>query len=907
MARGRPRTQLCRRVSGAARNRPEAGGRRELYTAESAEGADASNAGGRRELYTAESAEGAEVKMNSFAAVAGRRRFGSHLGVLGGLGGKKFTPIACLALTVGVAAAPAAAQRVRYSMDPGWRFTLGDPAGAESPGFDDGAWRRLDLPHDWSIEGTPREDAPGGGRVGYFPTGIGWYRKAFRLPGGSTGRIARLDFDGVYMNGDVWLNGQHLGKRPYGYIGFGYDVTSALVPGVNVVAVRVDNSSQPNSRWYSGSGISRHVWLTLTGSLRVAHWGVTVTTARADSASADVVAATRVLDDAAAPRAGVLRTLVLDPAGREVARADAPFQAQARQVAELRQELRVPAPRLWSVETPQLYTLRSLVLVRGQVVDSLSTPFGIRTIAYDRDRGFLLNGRPVKMRGVNLHHDAGGVGAAVPEAVWQRRLRVLKAMGANAIRTAHNPPAPEFLDLCDRLGFLVMAEAFDEWTIAKVPGGYHNYFVQWSERDLTDFVRRDRNHPSIVLWSAGNEIGEQSTPDGATVVRRLVEILHREDPTRPVTTGNDQIYADGHPATLPFLESEDIVGYNYVDRWHERRELFAEQDRHDHPDWRMIGTESASAMNPLGGSYSLGTDPKVVRPNYTAGMNRAEHLWHWVATHDYFAGDFMWTGIDYLGETRWPSTGAGSGPVDITGHPKGSYYLYQSLWTPAPGLHLLPHWSWPGREGQVIPVVAYTNCNAVELFLNGRSLGEKRLEFPMQGASGGWNSYARPQVFPTTADLHLTWDVPYEPGVLEAIGKRADGTACRAEARTAGAPVAIRLRAWRDTVAAEPGDPAQVEFEIVDSAGTVVPTASNPVRFTVAGGDGLVLESANLADHDPFRADVRRAFNGRGLAIVRAERPGTLRLSASAEGLRGASIDVVVTRGAAPPVIPAAR
>ena len=815
------------------------------------------------------------------------------------------TLLLCLAV---LSANPAAAQRRRLSMDPGWRFTLGDPAGAEQVAFDDHEWRRLDLPHDWSIEGTPSRDAPAGGTGGYFPTGIGWYRKAFRLPAGSRGQELWLEFDGIYMDSDVWLNGFHLGKRPYGYISFAYDITSHLVPGVNVVAVRVDNSHQPNSRWYSGSGIYRHVWLTVADPLHVAHWGTYVTTPVADSASADVAIRTRVEDAGPAPRRGVLRSVALDGSGREIARTETPFDLAAGQQVDLEQRLRVPGPRLWSVETPYLYLLRSEVLVGARAVDAITTPFGIRTIAYDRDRGFLLNGRQVRMKGVNLHHDGGAVGAAVPEAVWLRRLEMLRAMGVNAIRTSHNPPAPEFLDLCDRLGFLVMAEAFDEWTIAKVPEGYHRYFAEWSGRDLTDFIHRDRNHPAIVLWSAGNEIGEQGAPEGAQVLRRLVDIFHHEDPTRPVTTGNDHIASDDNPATLAFLEAEDVVGYNYVDRWHERREIFAEPDRHDHPDRRMIGTESGSAFNTFGGRYSLGTDTAVVRPNYTAGMIRAERLWKWESTHDYFAGDFMWTGIDYLGETRWPGKGAGSGAVDITGRPKDSYYLYQSQWTDRPVLHLFPHWNWPGREGQLIPVLAYTNCNSVELFLNGRSLGEKRIEFPAQGTTGGWNSYALPQVNATTDDLHLSWDVPYQPGVLRAVGRMRDGTeACHAEVRTAGPAVAIRLAADRDSLATDPGDVANVTFEIVDSAGTVVPGADNLVSFSVTGGSLVALDNADLTDHDPYHSDHRHVFEGRGLAIVRSARPGVIQVAARAEGLRPANLSLQVVRGSGPESVPAAR
>jgi len=816
--------------------------------------------------------------------------------------------LACALAALAAAAIPAQGQRQRLSMDPGWRFTLGDPAGAEQPGFDDRQWRALDLPHDWSIEGTPAEDAPAGGRGGYFPTGIGWYRKAFRLPAGAGGRAAWLEFDGVYMNSDVWVNGVHLGRRPFGYIGFAYDVTRHLVTGVNVVAVRVDNSRQPNSRWYSGSGIYRHTWLTIADRLHVGHWGTTVTTPRADTAGADVAARVRVENDHTTPRHGVLRAVVLDALGRTVARAETSFTLAAGQRIELDQRLRVASPSLWSPETPTLYALRTEVLDGARAVDQVTTTFGIRTIAYEKDRGFLVNGRRVKMLGVNLHHDAGGLGAAVPERVWQRRLEALKSMGANAIRTSHNPPAPEFLDLCDRLGFLVMAEAFDEWTIGKVPEGYHRYFAEWSERDVTDFVRRDRNHPSIVLWSAGNEIGDQTTPDGPQVLRRLIDIFHREDPTRPVTTGNDQIYADGHPATLEFLNALDVVGYNYVDRWHERREIFAEQDRHDHPEWRMIGTESGSVFQSRDERYSLGDDPAVVRPNYTSGMLQAERLWKWIAMRDWFAGDFMWTGIDYLGESTWPFKGFASGALDIIGHPKDAFYFYQSQWTDRPVLHLFPHWNWPGREGQVIPVLAYSSCPIVELFLNGRSLGEKRREFPAQGTSGGWNSYAQPRVFPTTNDLHFSWDVPYDPGVLRAVGRTRDGRpACEAEVRTAGASFAIRLSVDRDTITADPRDVAHVTFEIVDSGGTVVPTAGDVVRFTVSGGTILAIDNADMRDFDPYRSDRGHAFNGRGLVILRAAQPGALTITASADGLRAARASVRVVAGRPAPVVPAAR
>jgi beta-galactosidase len=550
-----------------------------------------------------------------------------------------------------------------------------------------------------------------------------------------------------------------------------------------------------------------------------------------------------------------------------------------------------------------LYTLRTIVLDEGgRVVDQTDTPFGVRHIAWDADRGFLLNGTRVKLLGVNLHHDGGPVGAAVPEAVWERRLRLLKQMGVNAIRTAHNPPAPEFLDLTDRMGFLVMNEAFDEWTHGKVEWGYHRYFAEWAERDLTDFMRRDRNHPSVVLWSLGNEIGEQHAPGGDTVLRMLVDIAHREDPTRPVTTGNDHIYADDGATTVEFMELLDIVGYNYVDRWHERRELYATQDHHAHADWKFIGTESGAVWGTRG-TYSLGSDPERPRPSWTTGMINAAQLWKFVAMNDWFAGDFMWTGIDYLGEAFWPRIASTSGAIDMVGFPDDGFYFYQSRWTTAPMIHLFPHWNWSGREGQPIPVLAYTNCDAVELYLNDRFVGEKRLEFPRQGTSGGWNSYARPQVFPTTADLHLSWDVPSERGVLRAVGKREGRVVVTTEVRTAGEPAALRVRADRGEIRSGIRDVAHVEVEVVDASGVIVPLADDLVRFTVEGPARLLaVGNGDPADHSSYQASERRAFHGLLLAMIQStDKTGKVRVTARAEGLAPASVEVVVVAGEGPP------
>ncbi len=593
---------------------------------------------------------------------------------------------------------------------------------------------------------------------------------------------------------------------------------------------------------------------------------------------------------------------------------------EAGKFTDLEQTITISSPVLWSLENPQLYKLWSIVEVKRQIKDQITTTFGVRDIRYDVDKGFLLNGSPVKMNGVCLHHDAGSVGAAVPEAVWVRRLRLLKEMGCNAIRTSHNPVAPGFLDLCDRMGFLVMDEIFDEWKSAKVKYGYSNYFDEWSQRDVEGFIHRDRNHPSVVMWSAGNEIGEQKQPKGYEVLRPLIETFHREDPTRPVTTGNDNIAADNGSATLPFLQMLDIVGYNYVDRWHERRELFYSIDRHDHPNWKMVGTESVSIPGVRGNYYGggfAGIDSSVIRPAYMAAVIRAEQLWKFVALHDFVIGDFMWTGIDYLGEARWPTKNASSGVIDICGFPKDAYYFYQSRWTATPMIHLMPHWNWKGREGRVIQVMAYTNCDSVELFLNGKSFGIKALEFPRQGNSGSWIKYAWPQVNATTGDLHLSWDVPYEPGVLKAVGRKGGRKVCEEELRTTGMPAAVRLSVERDSVGARArsgyvdgdgsvssgngmtipyGSPvvSQIKIEVVDKDGNLVPDANNVVQLTIEGdGKLLGLDNGNPADHSSMKSSGRKVFNGLALAIIQSGgMKGPLRVRVESAGLSGDSVAI---------------
>lgn len=788
--------------------------------------------------------------------------------------------------------------RQRFLMDRNWKFSQTDTVGAIEYGFNDNKWRSLNLPHDWSIEGEFKENAATGGGGGYLPSGIGWYRKHFVLPVSPAGKAVWIEFDGVYMNSDVWINGHHLGHYPNGYMSFYYDISSFIKRGGNIITVRVDNSFQPNTRWYSGSGIYRHVWLNISNALHVAQWGTLITTPAVNTTSSTVAVAITLDNKNPVSKNVSLRSVVKDEAGNAVATSLSTVTAKAGGQVTVEQSIIVPSPKLWSTATPVMYTLQAMIIENGVTTDEISTPFGIRQIYYDRDKGFLLNGKHVKLNGVCIHHDAGSVGAAVPEAMWIRRLQVLKAMGCNAIRTSHNPVAPEFLDLCDRMGFLVQDEVFDEWKIGKVKYGYNNYFNEWWQKDATAFIRRDRNHPSVVMWSAGNEIREQRSPTGHELLKQLIDLFHTEDPTRPVTTGNDLIAADDGKATLSWLNLLDIVGYNYVDRWHERRELFYDIDRHDHPEWKMTGTESVSIPGMRGNYFGSGPgtiDSSIIKPLNMASLVRAEQLWKFVAVHDYVIGDFMWTGIDYLGEARWPNKQSSSGVIDLCGFPKDGYYFYQSQWTSTPMIHLFPHWNWKGREGKIIPVMAFTNCDTVELFVNGKSFGMKSISFPRQGNSGAWNRYDSPLVNTTTGDLHLSWDVPFEAGVLKAVGRKGGRIVVQEELRTTGIPSAIRLVANRERIKSGMQNVAHIRVEIIDENGNIIPDADLPVQLSVEG-DGMLIgfDNGNPRDHDPMKSNQRKTFNGLALAVVQSTgKAGSIRIKATSKGLKEGTENII--------------
>jgi beta-galactosidase len=805
------------------------------------------------------------------------------------------------------------------NMDMGWRFHLGDVDKAQSLEYDDASWRTLNVPHDWSIEGENLRDNPGGGSIGFFPTGLGWYRKIFDVKNYDSRKLYTIEFDGVYMNSTVWINGHELGTWPYGYSSFSYDLTPYLKKKGNVLAVRVDNSQQTNSRWYTGSGIYRHVRLVETETTHFAKWGVFNSTISLNDDEAVVRVKSEVENGEKRHRTLVLRHEIIDAKGNTVAKSEKPVVMTDSPMMNDEQTVTVGHPQAWSLETPYLYTLRSTLLEGKRVVDVVDNTLGIRTIDYPLDKGFLLNGKQVKMKGVNLHHDGGAVGAAVPERVWERRLEILKSGGCNAIRTAHNPPAPEFLDLCDRMGILVMDEAFDQWINGKNKQDYHLYYREWHERDLTAMVARDRNHPSVVMWSIGNEIRDQRSAEGPGEAAEMIAICHRLDDTRLVTSGNDEI-ASNSPTSPEFLAAfeNDIIGYNYPDRWRTRREVLYAIDKSEFPNRRVVATESTGLGGPRRqyqwtgtmpppqlGAGADGFSPQQMQQRPFGRRNRGlisselidvEHRWRFTTAYDYVIGDFMWTGIDYYGESWWPSRGSQSGYLDNCGFCKDGYWFFKSIWSDEPVLHLFPHWNWEGHEGQIMQVACYTNCEEVELFVNGKSYGKKATEFPRRGVNPSWASYDPGKHFATTADLHLTWDVEYQPGEIKVVGVR-DSVVLEEVIRTAGAPSRLRATVDRPSFLAIPSDVAHVTIEVLDAEGNICPLSDNLVRFTVKGGRLLGVENGNMTDLGSVQSSERKAWSGKCLAIIAADRPGSVTVVAEADGLQPAEVTFTASSG----------
>jgi beta-galactosidase len=816
--------------------------------------------------------------------------------------------------------------RERTSFDAGWRFNKGDPAGTQAPsanasldtwnppatgeGFDDAGWRKLDLPHDWGIEGPFNQAWPG--ETGKLPWwGVGWYRKHFTLPAVDAGRRIYLDVDGAMSHAAVWINGHYVGGWPYGYASWRVDLTPFVKPGAqNVVAIRLDNPPD-SSRWYPGGGIYRNVWLVKTDPLHVAQYGTYVTTPRVTPESATVDVRATLQNDAAdastSARAQVATEIyALDAAGKRtgepVARQEASGAVKlfAGRQAEISQTLSIPQPRLWSVASPQRYVAVTTVSADGKVVDQVETPFGIRNISLDPDRGLLLNGQRVTLQGVCMHHDLGALGTAINVRALERQLEILREMGVNAIRTSHNPPAPELLDLADRMGFLVLDEAFDAWAQAKKPNDYHTLFADWHEKDLRAMIRRDRNHPSVFAWSIGNEIPEQAKPEGWKLAAHLAEIARGEDRTRPVTAA----YNHTESGYNGFQEVVDLFGYNY------KPQEYAKVHAHA-PHIPVFGSETASTVSSRGeyvfpvsddkskgladfqvSSYDLSAPPWATPPD--AEFRGQDD-------NPFVAGEFVWTGFDYLGEPTpynsdstnllnfsdpaqqqraakeladmkkisVPSRSSYFGIVDLAGFKKDRFYLYQARWRPElPMAHLLPHWNWPERLGQVTPVHLYTSGDEAELFLNGKSLGRKK-----RGPR----------------DYRLRWDdVVYQPGTLHTVVYKNGKPWAEDTVQTTGKPARLTLSADRTLLHADGADLAFVTVKVADKEGRMVPRASDRVRFTLSGpGEIVATDNGDATSFESFQSPSRKAFNGMALAIVRTRpgQAGKLVLTASAPGL----------------------
>ncbi|MDB5129315.1 beta-galactosidase GalB [Mucilaginibacter sp.] len=793
-------------------------------------------------------------------------------------------------ITVGFSTVLFAQQgRTVADFDKGWRFHLGDVSNAEKLATADKSWRVLNLPHDWSIEGQFSKDNPATPEGGALPGGIGWYRKTFTVPASSKGKKLYIDFDGVYQHSDVWINGHHLGFRPNGYISFRYELTPYLnFGGTNVIAVKVNNSEQPNSRWYSGSGIYRNVWLVTTNKIAIDHWGTYITTPQVSNESADVAVQVKINNAGIANAALTTRVYIYNADGKLVS-GGGTIPSAARQgdtVSILKTTLKVNNPHLWSVDNPYLYKVVSKVFDGNKVVDTYTNTLGIRYFNFDADKGFSLNGKPMKILGVCDHHDLGSLGAAINTRALERQLQILKAMGCNGIRTSHNPPAPELLDLCDRMGFIVMDEAFDMWKMQKTKYDYHLYWDQWHRRDLQDQLLRDRNHPSVFVWSIGNEIGEQyskTDTSGRNIARELAGIVRSMD-NRPITSANNDPSKNNNLIASGAL---DLIGYNYHEfdyaKFHER-----------FPGKKFIATETTSGLETRG-YYEMPSDsiriwpPQWDKPLIREGNNVSaydntrppwgsthEATWKVMKKYDHLSGMFIWTGFDYLGEPTpysWPSRSSYFGVIDLAGFPKDVYYMYQSEWTDKPVLHIFPHWNW--EPGKMVDIWAYyNNADEVELYLNGKSVGIKKK---------------------TGDDLHIMWRLKFEPGTLKAVSRKNGKVVLTKEIKTAGAPAKIELTADRSNIKADGKDLSFITVKVLDKDGNLVPDAANRIKLTVLGGTLISVDNGNPVSHDSFRANNVKAFHGLGLAVVKGrETAGSIRVTATAAGLK----PVVVTLNA---------
>jgi beta-galactosidase len=771
--------------------------------------------------------------------------------------------------------------------DFGWRFHLGGSQGAEIPAFDDSQWRKIDLPHDWSIEDLPGTNSPFNINAisqvsgGFTTGGTGWYRKSFIVPGDLKEKRFRILFEGVYMNSEIWLNGQYIGSHPYGYTSFWFDITDNLkFSEKNVICVKVKNEGE-NSRWYSGSGIYRHVWLQVVSPVHTETWGTFITTPQVSGKEALVNLKTTIINESKENRKIKLVTKVFDKTSQAIAQAETMMTIEPGKSNLFNQEVKINNPVLWSTDTPGLYKVVSEIYENDILTDQSDTKFGIRSISFDAVNGFRLNGKAVKLKGGCVHHDNGPLGSRAYDRAEERRVELLKASGFNAIRCSHNPPSPAFLDACDRLGMLVMDEAFDMWNEQKNPNDYHLWFNKWWKKDIENMVVRDRNHPSVIMWSIGNEIPNRQEPEVVQTAKILVDFIRNLDTTRPVTSAVNDLKPDKDP----YFATLDIGGYNYASGGDHNQPGIYAQDHLRVPGRIMAGTES----------YAL----------------EAFGSWMDVIDNPYVIGDFVWTAFDYIGEASigwrgyfqkqdfFPWNLAYCGDIDICGWKRPQSFYRDALWKdnqlsiwvtpPEPSFEPNPErqswskwhwldavddWNWKGNEGRTMEVSVYSSCEQAELLLNGKSLGKK----PTNRAT----------------KFIASWQVPYQPGTLKAIGFIKKKQVNVSELKTAGEPVNIKLSADRTQIKADGQDLCYFTVNLNDNNGVRNPKADNPVSFSLDGpGTIVAIGNANPASIESYQTSQRKAWHGKCLVIVKSEtKTGRIMLKASSPGLEPASIEI---------------
>lgn len=806
--------------------------------------------------------------------------------------------------------------REKFSFNDDWTFHLGDITEASSAEYDDSSWRTLDLPHDWAIEGEFSADNPSGAGGGALPGGVGWYRKTFKLDKKLEGKKIFIDFDGVYMNSEVWINGTYLGLRPYGYISFRYDLTPYLsFDSENTIAVRVDNSEQPNSRWYSGCGIYRNVWLTTVEPLYVDLWGTYVTTPEVSEQKATVSVSTTIKSEMTAEASVKIETIIRDGSQNSVSTQSTTQQFKPGDSNVIEQQLQIDNPLFWSVDNPHLYTVVTNLYADGKQTDSYETPLGVRTFEFDAEKGFFLNGESIKIKGVCMHHDLGALGASINTRALERQLEILREMGVNGIRTAHNPPAPELLQLCDKMGFIVQDETFDMWRKRKTTYDYSLYFNEWHERDLTDHILRDRNHPSIFSWSIGNEVMEQWTQADADTLDimqanlllnftrdideseisdtlsvnslltiKLVNMVKELDPTRPVTAGNNETRTINH---LLLSGALDIIGFNYHLNDYDNVKV-------EYPGKPFIASETTSALATRG-YYRMPSDSAYIwparwdmtfeDPSFSCSAydnchvpwgSTHEDTWRKVKENDYVSGLYIWTGFDYIGEPtpfNFPARSSYFGIIDLAGFPKDAYYMYQSEWSDKTMLHVFPHWNW--EQGETVDIWAYyNNADEAELFVNGVSQGVKQK---------------------SDSVFHVSWRTTYEPGEIKVVTRKDGKEVMSRETKTAGEPYRIRLTPDRSQISAN-RDLSFITVEVLDKDGNLCPNADNLVNFEIEGGGKIAgVDNGNPVSMESFKAPMRKAFYGKCLVIVESNKTGTpIQLKATSDGLNGDDVKITV-------------